>query len=152
MWRTIDRLVSEGATLSGLGTLVVLVAFLSLFGLKAAGARFLRWSCPKASLVAFVVCCGLAHGEDVAQWAKDPAHVQAVSAITATAVVGTGLVLRRRVAKRVTELLIRLRDLVRAILLPEMRVAVAAHESRRRGPPHVPDRPRVPRGPPKLNR
>src|ERR1043166_1714078 len=114
LWRTVGRLVSEGATAAGLGTLAVLVVFLAFFGLKAAGVRFLRVSCPRVSLVAFVVCCALAHGDDVAALAKDPARAATAVAVVVTA--GTAVALRKRIAEKWSEFLIRLRDLLRAVL------------------------------------
>lgn len=145
--RTAAALVREGATLHRVGVFALLVVFLSFFVLKACDVPFFRVRCRKTSLVAFLVCCGLVHGADVAQAAKDPSY-QAVAwtAVMTASAAGVATPEFRRRLRAFAEWL---SDVIRAALLPAPhRVYVVADAGWRSGP--APGRrAAVPRGPPR---
>lgn len=147
LWRTCAAIGHEGLTLSRLGAGIVLITFLAFFVLKAAGAAFLRFRCNRLALVAFLVCCGLIHGDDAAQWAKDPGHAVVTWAIagTATAAVASAPSLRRKVA----EFFERLLDLALS-LLPDAHLCFAPGDVAWRAGPAPGQRSGVPRGPPSI--
>src|SRR4051794_33229070 len=87
--RTSAALLHQGATLSRVAVWATLVLFLAFFVLKALGVGFLRVQGRRASLVAFIVCCGLIHGDDVTHWVKDPAQHAATWAVVTTAAIAS---------------------------------------------------------------
>jgi hypothetical protein len=98
LWRVSGRLLHDGLSPSSVGLWLVLAGLLALFLLKSLGVPFLRVRCSRTALLALLVCFGLAHGDDAAQWAKDPAHAAATWALagTAGAVTLAHPVIRRR--------------------------------------------------------
>jgi hypothetical protein len=146
LWRTVSALAAEGPSLRRIGVLAVLVVFLAFFILKACGVGFLRVRCRKMSLVAFLVCCGLVHGEDAAQWAKDPAH----QAVAWSAVVAAGATVadRRGLRRKVREALDGLRELARSAAPAPARLAYVARDAGWHGGPAPGRRCGASRGPP----
>lgn len=103
LWRTSAALISEGASASKIGIWVALLASFAFFLLKAVDARFLRVPCRKTAIVAFLACCGLAHGSSVSDYAKD--HPQQVATLAVVLAVDTAVLFSPRLRRRLPEIL-----------------------------------------------
>lgn len=145
--RTSAALMHQGATLPRLAVWATLVLFLAFFVLKALGVGFLRVQGRRASLIAFIVCCGLIHGDDVKHWVKDPAQHAATWAVVTTAIASLPPVVRS-IRRRARRLIDGLRAALAALLGHSPRLFSLGADIGWRAGPEPGRRLGVPRGPP----
>lgn len=146
VWRTSAGLISEGASVSKVGIWAALLASFAFFLLKTVDARFLRVRCRKTAIVAFLACCGLAHGGFVTNFAKE--HPQQVVTLAVVLAVDTAVLLSPRLRPRLPEFFRRIGEGAAAVWLPRVRYCTLVEEveSRVMAPAGVRRIP--PRGPP----